>query len=157
MCCLNWVLVINLIFGTSWDLFFCTERSNRNRSTGSRSGRTTASPGPESDLERVFVWDLDETIIIFHSLLTGTYAQRYGKVRNHCQFLYDNCLLGTLLVNKKIACWKYVSNLLCNNYFRAPRKHNLRGKKFLSGKFIYKWFVLDWANQGNLNVSVYIV
>nr|XP_034312709.1 eyes absent homolog 2 isoform X6 [Crassostrea gigas] len=56
-----------------------TERSNRNRSTGSRSGRTTASPGPESDLERVFVWDLDETIIIFHSLLTGTYAQRYGK------------------------------------------------------------------------------
>ncbi|XP_065921486.1 eyes absent homolog 2 isoform X5 [Magallana gigas] len=56
-----------------------SKRSNRNRSTGSRSGRTTASPGPESDLERVFVWDLDETIIIFHSLLTGTYAQRYGK------------------------------------------------------------------------------
>ncbi|XP_078319230.1 protein phosphatase EYA2-like isoform X2 [Crassostrea virginica] len=56
-----------------------SKRSNRNRSTGTRSGRTTASPGPESDLERVFVWDLDETIIIFHSLLTGTYAQRYGK------------------------------------------------------------------------------
>ncbi|KAL5016073.1 hypothetical protein ScPMuIL_005662 [Solemya velum] len=46
----------------------------------SRSGRrTNPSPGPEIDLERVFVWDLDETIIIFHSLLTGTYAQRYGK------------------------------------------------------------------------------
>ncbi|EPY78769.1 eyes absent 2 isoform 1-like protein [Camelus ferus] len=28
---------------------------------------------------RVFVWDLDETIIIFHSLLTGTFASRYGK------------------------------------------------------------------------------
>ncbi|XP_062622302.1 eyes absent homolog 1-like isoform X5 [Saccostrea cucullata] len=56
-----------------------SKRSSRNRSTASRSGRTTASPGPESDLERVFVWDLDETIIIFHSLLTGTYAQRYGK------------------------------------------------------------------------------
>ena len=46
----------------------------------SRAGRrTNPSPGPESDLERVFVWDLDETIIIFHSLLTGVYAQRYGK------------------------------------------------------------------------------
>ncbi|NWH99432.1 EYA2 protein, partial [Tichodroma muraria] len=30
-------------------------------------------------LLRVFVWDLDETIIIFHSLLTGTFASRYGK------------------------------------------------------------------------------
>ncbi|KAJ6665640.1 hypothetical protein lerEdw1_002010 [Lerista edwardsae] len=30
-------------------------------------------------LQRVFVWDLDETIIIFHSLLTGTFASRYGK------------------------------------------------------------------------------
>ncbi|XP_036368460.1 eyes absent homolog 1 isoform X7 [Octopus sinensis] len=46
-----------------------------------RGGRrqNNPSPGPESDLERVFVWDLDETIIIFHSLLTSTYAQRYGK------------------------------------------------------------------------------
>lgn len=52
---------------------------------------------------------------------------RYVTIAN---FLYDNCLLRTLLVNKKIACRKYVSNLLCNNYFRAPRKHNLRGKNF---------------------------
>ncbi|KAL3867765.1 hypothetical protein ACJMK2_040615, partial [Sinanodonta woodiana] len=50
------------------------------KSGGKRSGRrANPSPGPESDLERVFVWDLDETIIIFHSLLTGSYAQRYGK------------------------------------------------------------------------------
>ena len=28
------------------------------------------------------MWDLDETIIIFHSLLTSTYAQRYGKVKD---------------------------------------------------------------------------
>ncbi|KAM4700482.1 protein phosphatase EYA3 isoform 2-T2 [Discoglossus pictus] len=33
----------------------------------------------DNDLERVFLWDLDETIIIFHSLLTGSYAQKYGK------------------------------------------------------------------------------
>lgn len=31
--------------------------------------------------QRIFLWDLDETIIIFHSLLTGTYAQKFGKVR----------------------------------------------------------------------------
>ncbi|XP_067140082.1 eyes absent homolog 1-like isoform X1 [Centruroides vittatus] len=37
------------------------------------------SPDPENNLERVFIWDLDETIIIFHSLLTGSYATRYGK------------------------------------------------------------------------------
>lgn len=30
--------------------------------------------------QRVFIWDLDETIIIFHSLLTGSYANRYGRV-----------------------------------------------------------------------------
>jgi hypothetical protein len=32
--------------------------------------------------ERVFVWDLDETIIIFHTLLTGNYPTRYNKVSN---------------------------------------------------------------------------
>lgn len=30
--------------------------------------------------QRVFIWDLDETIIVFHSLLTGSYANRYGRV-----------------------------------------------------------------------------
>lgn len=44
---------------------------------------------PSSSLsQRVFVWDLDETIIIFHSLLTGTFASRYGKVRIHFVFLF---------------------------------------------------------------------
>ncbi|XP_075032547.1 protein phosphatase EYA2 isoform X1 [Mixophyes fleayi] len=37
------------------------------------------SPAVDNEIERVFVWDLDETIIIFHSLLTGTFATRYGK------------------------------------------------------------------------------
>ncbi|XP_009295600.2 protein phosphatase EYA1 isoform X5 [Danio rerio] len=37
------------------------------------------SPPPDSDLERVFIWDLDETIIVFHSLLTGSYANRFGR------------------------------------------------------------------------------
>ena len=32
-----------------------------------------------SAIKKVFIWDLDETIIIFHSLLTGAYAETYQK------------------------------------------------------------------------------
>uniref|UniRef100_A0A672Z5M8 Eyes absent homolog n=1 Tax=Sphaeramia orbicularis TaxID=375764 RepID=A0A672Z5M8_9TELE len=47
-----------------------------------RFGLKTWSLSPfctDYDLERIFLWDLDETIIIFHSLLTGSYAQKFGK------------------------------------------------------------------------------
>uniref|UniRef100_UPI00358F3DC7 eyes absent homolog 1-like isoform X1 n=1 Tax=Myxine glutinosa TaxID=7769 RepID=UPI00358F3DC7 len=44
-----------------------------------RNRKANPTPPPGNDLERVFVWDLDETIIIFHSLLTGTFATRYAK------------------------------------------------------------------------------
>lgn len=43
--------------------------------------------------QRVFVWDLDETIIIFHSLLTGTFASRYGKVRTHLSLFFSSMTL----------------------------------------------------------------
>jgi len=33
----------------------------------------------ENEVERVFIWDLDETIIIFHSLITASFAQQFGK------------------------------------------------------------------------------
>ncbi|VVC86413.1 unnamed protein product [Leptidea sinapis] len=66
-------------------------RENSGESTTSRTrgrGRrnTSSSPAqhvPEPSTERVFVWDLDETIIIFHSLLTGTYATKYNKDTQH--------------------------------------------------------------------------
>ncbi|CAH1774844.1 unnamed protein product, partial [Owenia fusiformis] len=58
----------------------CSDSDTQGRGTRNRGRRqNNPSPGPENDLERVFVWDLDETIIIFHSLLTGAYSQRYGK------------------------------------------------------------------------------
>ena len=62
---------------------------------GSRGGRSRGrrqnpSPGPDSELERVFIWDLDETIIIFHSLLTGAFAQRYGKASSSV-LAYRSC------------------------------------------------------------------
>lgn len=55
----------------------------RRGSDGKMRGRSkrNSEPSPSSDneIERVFIWDLDETIIIFHSLLTGTFAARYAK------------------------------------------------------------------------------
>ncbi|XP_028350241.1 eyes absent homolog 4 isoform X8 [Orcinus orca] len=60
------------------DLDERTCRSSGSKSRG-RGRKSNPSPPPDSDLERVFVWDLDETIIVFHSLLTGSYAQKYGK------------------------------------------------------------------------------
>ncbi|XP_034389549.1 eyes absent homolog 2 isoform X2 [Cyclopterus lumpus] len=54
----------------------------RRGSDGKLRGRKRVSdPAPplDSDMERVFIWDLDETIIIFHSLLTGTFSSRFGK------------------------------------------------------------------------------
>uniref|UniRef100_A0A8C0X9W7 Eyes absent homolog n=1 Tax=Castor canadensis TaxID=51338 RepID=A0A8C0X9W7_CASCN len=59
-----------------------TDRPHR-ASDGKLRGRSKRnsdpSPAGDSEIERVFVWDLDETIIIFHSLLTGTFASRFGK------------------------------------------------------------------------------
>lgn len=57
------------------------ETSHRNSSGKSKGKgkRSDASQTAESDLERVFLWDLDETIIVFHSLLTGSFAQKFGK------------------------------------------------------------------------------
>ncbi|KAF4112630.1 hypothetical protein G5714_007425 [Onychostoma macrolepis] len=54
----------------------------RRSSDGKLRGRKRANdpvPPLDSDIERVFIWDLDETIIIFHSLLTGTFSTRFGK------------------------------------------------------------------------------
>lgn len=64
--------------------------ANRGRGRGGRGGRgrgggrgrrSTSGPPPEIDhnIERIFIWDLDETIIIFHSLLTGAFASKFGK------------------------------------------------------------------------------
>ncbi|XP_078275401.1 protein phosphatase EYA2-like [Rhinoraja longicauda] len=54
-------------------------RSSDGKLRGRSKRNNDPSPPLDTDIERVFVWDLDETIIVFHSLLTGTYATRYGK------------------------------------------------------------------------------
>jgi hypothetical protein len=74
------------IFKKRNNLFFYTITFHHHKG-GSRSGRNrnrrqpNPSPDPESNLDRVFIWDLDETIIIFHTLMTGQYAQKFHKVK----------------------------------------------------------------------------
>ena len=48
----------------------CKLRSNSQNGGGSPEEA-------ESTVDRVFIWDLDETIILFNSLLTGSFASRY--------------------------------------------------------------------------------
>uniref|UniRef100_A0A3Q3JHK1 Eyes absent homolog n=1 Tax=Monopterus albus TaxID=43700 RepID=A0A3Q3JHK1_MONAL len=58
------------------------DEAGRRNSVGKAKGKGKKSDNSlptDSDLERIFLWDLDETIIIFHSLLTGSYAQKFGK------------------------------------------------------------------------------
>ncbi|XP_052328734.1 eyes absent homolog 3-like isoform X2 [Oncorhynchus keta] len=54
----------------------------RRNPAGKAKGKAKKSDGnqpTDADLERIFLWDLDETIIIFHSLLTGSFSQKFGK------------------------------------------------------------------------------
>lgn len=58
--------------------------SSPTRSINSENGQGLENPkGPE----RVFIWDLDETIIIFHSLITGTFANRFSKDQIRMNYL----------------------------------------------------------------------
>ncbi|XP_066254900.1 eyes absent homolog 2 [Euwallacea similis] len=57
-----------------------TTLAGETRARGRGRRTNTISPTtPESKTDRVFIWDLDETIIIFHTLLTGSYATKYHK------------------------------------------------------------------------------
>uniref|UniRef100_A0A8K9UD27 Eyes absent homolog n=1 Tax=Oncorhynchus mykiss TaxID=8022 RepID=A0A8K9UD27_ONCMY len=68
-------------------------RASDGKSRGRGRRNNNPSPPPDSDLERVFIWDLDETIIVFHSLLTGSYANRYGRVRKLFRQVHGVCMV----------------------------------------------------------------
>jgi hypothetical protein len=65
---------------TNYKDSFLASKSKNTRGRN-KTQQQQSSPDPDNQIERIFVWDLDETIIILHSLLTGTYAQRYQKVK----------------------------------------------------------------------------
>lgn len=51
-------------------------RGRRQSGSGNSIGSAeTTEAGPS----RIFIWDLDETIVVFHTLLTGLYATAHGK------------------------------------------------------------------------------
>lgn len=51
-------------------------RGRRQSGSGNSIGSAdTTEAGPD----RIFIWDLDETIVIFHSLLTGQFASKHRK------------------------------------------------------------------------------
>ncbi|XP_025074724.1 eyes absent homolog 4 isoform X2 [Pogonomyrmex barbatus] len=55
-------------------------RGRRQSGSGNSIGSAdTTEAGPE----RIFIWDLDETIVVFHSLLTGQFAQKHRKDPAH--------------------------------------------------------------------------
>ncbi|XP_065149965.1 eyes absent homolog 3 isoform X3 [Paramisgurnus dabryanus] len=56
-----------------------SSRKNPASKAKGKAKKSDSSQSTDNDLERVFLWDLDETIIIFHSLLTGSFAQKFGK------------------------------------------------------------------------------
>ncbi|CAF4689927.1 unnamed protein product, partial [Rotaria sp. Silwood2] len=62
-----------------------TSKSKTNRN---RNKIQQLSPDLDNNIERIFIWDLDETIIILHSLLTGSYAQRDQKVDEKKKFFF---------------------------------------------------------------------
>ena len=54
-----------------------TQNSNNNNTN------TSKQPYQEEEhYDRVFIWDLDETLILLHSLTNGTYANRFGQNAN---------------------------------------------------------------------------
>jgi hypothetical protein len=76
------------------------------RSTSSETAILETNKAPE----RVFIWDLDETIIIFHSLLTGSFASRYNKVRNspqECVSLRNSTLILVFRTPTKRFKWAF--------------------------------------------------
>ena len=58
-------------------MIFFSARSQKPKRNAKR--RNSHSPELESHVDRVFIWDLDETLILFHTLLTGSFAAKYGK------------------------------------------------------------------------------
>lgn len=97
------------------------------------SGRSACSaqsgpliPHPASLLQRVFIWDLDETIIVFHSLLTGSYANRYGRVSDsRCRHYRPREYLASGVVGQGMRasdnCFFFNRPKVGSRAFRPPR------------------------------------
>ena len=77
---------------TYLSFFVARKKDSKNRNSGNgganvnstnnncktrRNSQNGGSPDEvESTVDRVFIWDLDETIVLFNSLLTGSFAHK---------------------------------------------------------------------------------
>ena len=109
-------------------LLLLASKSKNNRGR-SKTQQRQLSPDPDNHVERIFVWDLDETIIILHSLLTGTYAQRYQKVRDTSVFARPvRCIalfsLGCSIGNDTRITYRrdYLQSGRCASIFQRSRR-----------------------------------
>nr|XP_029518948.1 eyes absent homolog 3-like isoform X5 [Oncorhynchus nerka] len=69
----------NLLTGVALPAGVEAGRRNPAGKAKGKAKKSVSNQPTDNDLERIFLWDLDETIIIFHSLLTGSFAQKFGK------------------------------------------------------------------------------
>ena len=71
------------------EIKYTIDETDRRRGGKKSKKNRTGTEGEllENEVERVFIWDLDETIIIFHTLITGSHAQQFGKV-NHRSIIF---------------------------------------------------------------------
>ena len=112
-------------------ILFLASKSKNNRGRN-KSQQQQLSPDPDNHIERIFVWDLDETIIILHSLLTGTYAQRYQKVISFLLLMYLLFVCVTFLRILKQQChldcvWKKLFLIwLMHIYFLTTWKNVIK-------------------------------
>ena len=72
------------------EIKYTIDETDRRRGGKKSKKNRTGTEGEllENEVERVFIWDLDETIIIFHTLITGSHAQQFGKV-NHRSIIFN--------------------------------------------------------------------
>ena len=91
---LYWYKIISTSITTTKYLsfFVARKKDSKNRNSGNgganvnstnnncktrRNSQNGGSPDEvESTVDRVFIWDLDETIVLFNSLLTGSFAHK---------------------------------------------------------------------------------
>ena len=83
---------ISITTTTYLPFFVARKKDSKNRNSGNgganvnstnnncktrRNSQNGGSPDEvESTVDRVFIWDLDETIVLFNSLLTGSFAHK---------------------------------------------------------------------------------
>uniref|UniRef100_A0A8K9UWC0 Eyes absent homolog n=1 Tax=Oncorhynchus mykiss TaxID=8022 RepID=A0A8K9UWC0_ONCMY len=122
-------------------------RASDGKSRGRGRRNNNPSPPPDSDLERVFIWDLDETIIVFHSLLTGSYANRYGRPFLH-PLIFQSAVQKPSLKLQTASNAGVEARWLGKNSLERPEpRKKPREEPGYEGWPVLFWLCYNWANN----------